>query len=241
MNRYATIQPGSRVRAPGGFIGTVEALSATSPRSPADVMIVRSDDSARRYAIPLARVRHVTQDTPAPIVDVSLQPQELPSLLVAPAQGSTRQPPLTPDEGQAMQIPVAQEQLVAHKRPHVRGTVRVHKDVQSREAHLSVPVTHEEAIVERIPADAYDGRPPESPDEVLIPVLEERLVVQKQTVVKEYLRVRKVRVTDQQEVHDTLRHEVVSLSEQRNPVAGDHAPLLREAGTGEAAEASPAG
>lgn len=83
--------------------------------------------------------------------------------------------------------------------------------------------------VERRQADQYDGSVPAGPNEVIVPIVEEQLVVEKRSVVKEYLRVRKNIVTEQQEVRDTVRHEFVEVAERpRNGAGASNTSLMRE-------------
>ena len=81
-----------------------------------------------------------------------------------------------------------------------RGPERDRHD-DDRES-LRVPKKREEAHVERIPVE--EGQAPEDievrDDEVLIPVTEEEIVVEKREVVKEVLRVRKDVVEDEEVV-----------------------------------------
>lgn len=111
-------------------------------------------------------------------------------------------------------IPIVEEELVVHKQPVVQGMVHVHKGVATIAREMQVPVYHEEAIVEHIPAAEYDATAPQDPSVVIIPVVEERLVVQKQTVVREYLRVRKDLVSRQFEVRGEVRREVVDVTRE---------------------------
>jgi uncharacterized protein (TIGR02271 family) len=79
-----------------------------------------------------------------------------------------------------------------------------HSDRHDDDNHesLRVPKKREEAHVERIPVE--EGQAPEDievrDDEVLIPVTEEEVVVEKREVVKEVLRVRKDVVEDEEVV-----------------------------------------
>src|SRR3954452_19297401 len=81
---------------------------------------------------------------------------------------------------------------------------RDERDHPERPDHESirVPKKREEANVERIPVE--EGQAPEDievrDDEVLIPVTEEEIVVEKREVVKEVLRVRKDVVEDEEVV-----------------------------------------
>jgi uncharacterized protein (TIGR02271 family) len=250
MNSYASILPGARVRSPDGFIGTVERLDyhwADSSEQP-DRMIVRSDDGRWRYSIPLMFINGIAQGAFHPIVELRLNPDELTHYIVeqvepqqhaqqhaqqaAPADnGATEAAPAAPDgdaQSPVLRVPVAVEELVVHKEPILRGKVHVHKGVETVEQHVDLPVYHEEAVIERIPAEGYDGAAA-NPNEVLIPVLEERLVVRKESVVSEYIRVRKELVRDQKQVRGQVRREVVRFDEERlgDPNA-DTYPLLRD-------------
>jgi uncharacterized protein (TIGR02271 family) len=133
-----------------------------------------------------------------------------------------------PQDDTVLRMPVHEEQLVVRKKPVVLGKIRVHKGVETVEQEVGVQLFHEEAIIEHVAPDQYDGLAPSNPNEVLIPVIEERLVVQKQSVIKEYIRVRKELVQRHEEVRGTVRREVVQISEDRQDDAGpDAPPLLR--------------
>lgn len=245
MNNFVSVLPGSRVRCQDGFIGTVERLDDRRARAGGnpDRMIVRSEDGHWRYSIPLMFITNVSQGAFHSIVTVSIRAVELTHYTVE----ELTPPPLSPDFGNAptvatdaaalsdnrgqgddtvLRMPVAYEELVIHKQPIVRGKVRVRKRVEKHEQRVVLPVYHEEAIVEHISPDEYDGLPPANPNEVIVPVIEERLVVQKQSVIREYIRIRKKLVRTEKEVRGKMRKEVVEISEERDPVNGDSAPIL---------------
>ena len=95
-----------------------------------------------------------------------------------------------------------------------RGRERDERDHPDRDDHepIRVPKKREEAHVERIPVE--EGQAPEEievrDDEVLIPVTEEEVVVERREVVKEVLRVRKDVVEDEEVVgvdtHEKDKH-----------------------------------
>jgi uncharacterized protein (TIGR02271 family) len=72
-----------------------------------------------------------------------------------------------------------------------------------------VPKRHEEVHVERVPVE--EGREASEAeigeDEVVIPVVEEEVVVEKRPVVKEEIRVRKDVVEDEKFVEEDVRRE----------------------------------
>jgi uncharacterized protein (TIGR02271 family) len=241
-NDVAGILPGARVRAQEGLIGTVERLEASGAGSsgPPDCMIVRSEDGRWRYSLPLMLVDTVTQgpfytivrvaigpDQLAPYITASVEPHEAGSAQTAPTMPSGEW--LPPADDAMLRVPLAAEELIAHKRPVELGTVHVHKGVETVEQSFTVPVYREEAIIERIPPDQYDGSAPTNPNEMIIPIVEEQLVVEKRSVVKEYIRVRKNRVAEQQDVRDMVRREFVEVTQHRQDRTGvGDAPLLRE-------------
>jgi uncharacterized protein (TIGR02271 family) len=226
---FAGVLPGARVRGEDGFIGTVERLEhhwAASDERP-DRMIVRSDDRRWRYSIPLMFVSSVAQGKLHAVVVVGLAaddlihyvveevPPERPPMHVAQAESRPHEEPASEPEGEPemLRVPLAEEELVAHKRPVPLGLAHVHKGVVTSEAQVQVQVYHEEAVIERIPADQLDPRTATNPNEVIIPVLEERLVVRREQVVIEYVRVRKELIAEPQDVMGQVRHEYVTITE----------------------------
>jgi uncharacterized protein (TIGR02271 family) len=239
MSGQESIVPGARVRGTDGFVGAIERLEhqAGDANGQPDTMLVRSDDGHWRYRIPLMVVSRASRGPFRSEVEVAIGrddlahyvaeelPETPPAFTDDPAGhgqwGSMGQPPDT------VRLPLAVEDLVAHKRPVVRGTVHIHKGVETVEQHHEVPVYHEVVLVEHVPVSEYDGLPPQAPGEVIIPILEERLVVTKKTVIKEYLRVRKHLVTKRESVHDSVRRETVEVTERREGEAGSAVPLLQ--------------
>ena len=112
------------------------------------------------------------------------------------------------------------ETLVLHEEeahvtaePYEAGTVRAYKSVAHEPFDELVPRDVEEADVQRVPAGEDDsGQIEVLPDgAVSIPILEEQLVITKQTVVRERLLVRKRWVTEPQRVQAELRRERVTI------------------------------
>lgn len=233
MRNFTAILPGARVRTEEGFLGTVERLEhhwADAGDQP-DRMIVRSEDERWRYSIPLMFVHSITQGAFHPIVYIALRQDELIHYIyesIPPKQKAARQP--APPTGAVLKLPVHEEELVVRKRPIVLGKIHVHKGVESEERRVSLPVYHEETVIDRVPPEQFDpAAARENPNEVYVPIIEERLVVQKQMVVKEYLRIRKELVSEQQEVSETVRHETVKITEDRQPDMPPNVRLVRRA------------
>ncbi len=162
-----------------------------------------------------------TEDRPSPVPATKNEASSGPA-----TGGGFPSIPAVELEGETVRVPVRAEELVVGTRPVQLGTVRLHKGVETGEQRLTVPLTREEVVVERIPADGFDATAPLDPGETIIPVVEERLVIETRAVVVAYVRVRKRRVTEQRDVRAPVRREVVTVEEQR--AAGTDHPLVGE-------------
>jgi uncharacterized protein (TIGR02271 family) len=100
-------------------------------------------------------------------------------------------------------VPVIEEELRVGKRVVETGRVRVTKTVHEHEEVLDEPLMREEYDVERVPIDEFvDGPvgPRHEGETLVVPVLEEVLVVEKRLVVREELRITRRR-TEERETH----------------------------------------
>jgi stress response protein YsnF len=123
-------------------------------------------------------------------------------------------------------IPVLTEELVVERRAHVTGGVRLHKTVQERVALIDEPVVRERVTVERVPIDRplRDGQIPavrEQDGVLIVPVIEELLVVEKRLMLKEELHVRRVREETRERQEIPLRHEHVDVERFETGPGGD--------------------
>ena len=103
----------------------------------------------------------------------------------------------------AVVVPVVEEELRVSRRVVETGRVRVTKTVHEREEVVDVPLLREEYDVERVPIDEFvDGPvgPRHEGETLVVPVLEEVLVVEKRLVVREELRITRRR-TEERETH----------------------------------------
>ena len=103
-----------------------------------------------------------------------------------------------------------EEQLQARREPVETGRVQVGKEVVHEQRSVDVPVSREEAVVERRPVDR---RPADQPigtnaDRTIdVPVREEQVDVEKKPVVYEEVGVGKRATQSSQQVSDTVRRE----------------------------------
>ena len=114
-------------------------------------------------------------------------------------------------------IPIAREELAVGKRAVETGRLRVTKRVKTREESVVARLSHDEIDVERVSVN----RPVDGPikirqdgDVLVIPVVEEVLVVRKQLVLKEELRVRKRSVVRPHRERVVLRSEEADVERQ---------------------------
>lgn len=115
--------------------------------------------------------------------------------------------------GEATVIPVIQEEVHVETQATERGRVRITKRVQTEEETVDTPLRQEQVQVERVPIAQmidspvtmhYEG------DTLVIPVMEEVLVVEKRLMLKEEVRVTKyVGETQHQETLTVRSEEVV--------------------------------
>lgn len=149
---------------------------------------------------------------------------------------------------QDMTLPVREEELMVGKRQTESGKVRVKRDVDEEEQTASVPLTHEEVRVERVPMEgrSADLAPDKLPDagksgttsqnDIVIPVRSEEPVVGKRAKVDEEIRIHKQSVTEERQVKGTVRKERVDV--EGMDAQGD-TPLVRSDGEGAHEERHP--
>lgn len=114
--------------------------------------------------------------------------------------------------GETVVLPVIEEIVSVGKRAVERGGVRVVKQVHTREETVDVPLLHEQFEVERVAVNRvvaeavpvrYEG------ETMIVPVLEEVLVVEKRLMLKEELHITRRQTTVSQPQQVTLRREEV--------------------------------
>jgi uncharacterized protein (TIGR02271 family) len=113
-----------------------------------------------------------------------------------------------------MVIPVLTEELNVHRERVLTGGVRVHKTVTERTETVNEPVLEEQVDVERVPVNQVVAEAPPvryEGDTIVVPLLEEVMVVEKRLVLREEIRItkRSERVEKPQEV--VLRSEQAKL------------------------------
>jgi uncharacterized protein (TIGR02271 family) len=110
----------------------------------------------------------------------------------------------------AVVIPVIVEELAVQKRTVETGRVRVTKTVHERQELVDEPLLEEKVVVERVPISRIVDAAPavrQEGDVLVVPVLEEVLVVEKRLLLKEEIRITRTRVEAHHPQQVTLRSE----------------------------------
>jgi len=116
-------------------------------------------------------------------------------------------------------VPVIVEEPDIQKRVVETGKVRVTKVVHEREAIVDEPVWHDVVEVTRVPVQRMVSGPIAvryEDDTMIVPVVEEVLVVEKRLMLKEELHIRKQRRETRQLQHITLRSEEARVERLHN-------------------------
>jgi uncharacterized protein (TIGR02271 family) len=119
-------------------------------------------------------------------------------------------------------VPLAGERIVVETHPTRLGSVDIQKRVEQVEDVVRHPVSHEEVEVERVPVNRQvDSAPPvrEEGEWLIVPVMEEQLIVQRRLVLKEEVRVRRRTVTEQREFRGLVTRERVDIADPGGWVA----------------------
>ena len=104
-------------------------------------------------------------------------------------------------ETQHTVVPVLVEELEVQKRVVETGTVRITKQVHEREALVDEPLWREEVEVTHVPIQRVVDAPLPVREEhgtLIVPILEEVLVVEKRLMLKEEIHIRRHRVETRQ-------------------------------------------
>jgi uncharacterized protein (TIGR02271 family) len=112
--------------------------------------------------------------------------------------------------GSPLVLPVIEEALEVHTSPVETGRVRIHKIVHEREEIVDPPLLRDEVVIERVPINRVVEGPiaaRSEGDTLIIPLVEEVLVVEKRLLLKEEVRITKHRVETHRPQRVTLHRE----------------------------------
>lgn len=178
------------VRSPDGLIGTIVAIDDSGT------------DSTEKLTVHGANRE-----------EIILQPG---SYLVKNGAVHVDTPLITADAatGQSVVIPVIREEAQITARVVEQGGVRVRKWIEEHEETVDQYAYREEVSVERVTIGKPITEHPEARQEgdtLIVPVLEEVLVVEKRLMLKEEIRITKRRIEDTTPAQVVLREEHVEV------------------------------
>ena len=228
MNRVADFRAGARVECRDGVLGTVQRIERDDDGTPLHLR-VREDRSSRVIIVPLGLVNEVDDGG---TVWLRTTRDESQRFTPGAGRGSATEriePQRAPERERT--IPLHREDLVARVEPRELGSVVVRTEVEDVPGSVEVEGEREEIEVEHIAVNepVRTKVPPWYENgELVVPVYEERVVVSKQLVLKEKLRLRRVSVLERQTYRDTLRRErvVVEDPERTEALHEKHADHL---------------
>ncbi|MDQ3361467.1 MAG: DUF2382 domain-containing protein [Actinomycetota bacterium] len=138
----------------------------------------------------------------------------------AEIRGADPVPDLPEREDDDVRVRRSEEEIRVETREREAGKMRVRKRVRTERERLSVPKKRVEVTVERVPVegDARTGEDATTPqigeEEIVVPVVEEEIVVEKRPVVKEEIRIRKHVVEEVEIVEEDVRKEEVEIVDE---------------------------
>lgn len=119
-------------------------------------------------------------------------------------------------------VPITEEQLRVEKRLVEKGRVRISTKINEHTTTLNESLLREDVSIERVVVDREVDDVPEIRKEgetLIIPVVEERLVLVKRLVLKEELHVRQLRRYDAVSTPVTLKSTEVSVEREQGSQA----------------------
>ena len=128
-------------------------------------------------------------------------------------------------------VPVVAEELAMGKRQVESGRVRITKQVREEQQTVDQPLFTEQAVVERVPVNRIVDGPVEVRHEgetMIVPLLEEVLVVEKRLMLREEVRVTTRRTETHQPQTVTLRKEDVKVERVGPASDGNGTALARD-------------
>jgi uncharacterized protein (TIGR02271 family) len=119
------------------------------------------------------------------------------------------------EPGDEIRVQRSEEELVAGTREREAGALRVRKRVRTEHKTIEVPVRREEVHVERVPlsGEATAAEAEIGEEEIVVPVIEEEVVISKRPVVKEEIRIRKDVVEETEVVEEDVRREEIDVED----------------------------
>jgi uncharacterized protein (TIGR02271 family) len=135
--------------------------------------------------------------------------------------------PATPDDEGRVVVPLVAEEVAVTKEKRETGRVRVTTVARQHEELVDEMLAREQVEVERVAVGKAVAAIPavrEEGDTIVIPIVEEVLVVERRLILKEEVRLRRVRTTERHQERVTLRKQeaVVTRLPADTPTGGEN-------------------
>ncbi len=128
----------------------------------------------------------------------------------------TQPVPIVLENEEELVVPLAEEYLDVDKQWVKSGEVIVHKSLHTETQTLPIEIGYEEVQIDRVPVnrplkEGESVEPKWEGDVMVLPVIEEEIVVTKRQVVREELRIYRRRMVRQESVSGTVRKEQIDI------------------------------
>jgi uncharacterized protein (TIGR02271 family) len=213
MSKHMRIAPGAAVETTDGRFGTVAETLVDPATGGLRQLLVEHEGSL--VLVPADLILDVVSPS-----EVRLHASR--ADVVAQLSGVVS----TPELGGEVRVPIHAERLRVGIRRVDRGELRIHKSVDRVPETIVQPIERDEVEIERVRLDRLIDEPAQTREEdgwLIVPVMEEVLVVTKQLVLTEEVRIRTRKVLEEQEVYDVLRRERVEIEDATTDASGQAA------------------
>lgn len=207
--RDVQVEPGAVVAATDGRLGTVDEVIVRPDTGELSFLVIRRGWTGEQLTVSADLIGSIRGRRE---VRLAVTRDEARAASIEPTGDDL----LARAERDQVRIPLHEERLIPERRLVDLGELRVHKYVDLIEDVVRQPVTRDDLVIERVPIN----RPLEEPvaareegDWLVIPIMEEVLVVRKQLMLTEEVRIRKQQVVEEQEVREGVRRERIELED----------------------------
>jgi uncharacterized protein (TIGR02271 family) len=128
------------------------------------------------------------------------------------------------ERGGEVVVPVVAEELNVGKRTVETGRVRVTKRVREHEEVIDQPLLKTNVVVQRVPINQYVEKPPtvrQEGDTLVVPMVEEVIVVEKRLILREELRITRQQVETRNPQRVTVRRDEVQIDRIKGEPSDD--------------------
>jgi len=133
-------------------------------------------------------------------------------------------PDISGHEEDDLRVRRSEEEIRVETREREAGEIRVRKRVRTETERHTVPKKRVEVSVEHVPVEGDEAAtaPQIGEEEIVVPVVEEEIMVEKRPVVKEEIRIRKRTVEEVEVVEEDVRREEVEIDDQTGRDTGSN-------------------